>query len=190
MPPSLGGASAAGPGRGREAVGWLIADLDSEDYATREKAGQELERLRARRGPPCGRPWRNPLVAGSSSPSGRFAGPPPRVLPRTARRGARVEVLERIGTSEARQVLESLAKEGRTPGWSRKRRRPWSGWPAIVCRNRRRIQNNLRHYKKRVDSFPDSQSVSFIDVICLFPCLFPRPQVVHTSPRLLFGARV
>src|SRR5262245_20289529 len=48
-----------------------------------------------------------------------------------ARRVVRaVEVLERIGTAEARAVLQGWSRSTRTRGWPGRRRRRWSGWGA------------------------------------------------------------
>jgi hypothetical protein len=90
----------------------LIADLDSEQFAVRERAAQELERL----GEQAETSLRQALKKSPSLEARRRMeglldrlrgmSPPPGLL--RALRAA--EVLERIGTPEARRLLESLAR--------------------------------------------------------------------------------
>jgi hypothetical protein len=92
----------------------LIADLDSDEFDTRENASKELERFedgvlgllrKALEGKPS-LDTRRRLEALVGKLSGRLRNPSPE-----SRRVSRcLEVLEHIGTPEARQVLEVLAK--------------------------------------------------------------------------------
>ncbi len=88
----------------------LIADLDSDDFATREKAqqaiaahreGAEAELRRALRGPPSAEVGRrlNELLGSLRS-----------LAPESLQEVRGVAVLEYAGTSEAREALEALAK--------------------------------------------------------------------------------
>jgi hypothetical protein len=97
-----------------ERVRRLLADLDHDDFAVREKATAELETLREQAGPALRR-----VLDGRPSPEVRKraeqllerwqrSAPPPEQL----REQRAVAVLERIGTSEARRVLSELAKGG------------------------------------------------------------------------------
>jgi hypothetical protein len=91
----------------------LIADLDSDDFAVRERATGELERLAAGVGPSVLRR----VLAGKPPPEARrrienllakwetAAGPPPNLRALRA-----IEVLERVGTPGARRVLDRLAE--------------------------------------------------------------------------------
>src|SRR5262249_16809073 len=93
--------------RGEHIARW-IGDLDSEDFAVREAANRGLEAvgesarpalMRALAGKPSAEARRRleQLVAGLDGP--------------TRRRAVRsVEVLERIGTAPAREILERLAR--------------------------------------------------------------------------------
>jgi WD40 repeat protein len=93
-----------------------IADLDSEDFATREKAAEELGRVAEG----AERQLREALKGSPSAEARRrlegliraLEGWPPERL-RVARA---VEVLERVGTPEARKVLKALA-EGSSGAW-------------------------------------------------------------------------
>jgi hypothetical protein len=92
----------------------LIADLDAEQFTNREKAARELERLGRH-----AKPALRQALAGKPSPEarrrlegilekGEEAGLSPEEL-----RGVRaVEVLEYIGTTAARDVLDRLGREG------------------------------------------------------------------------------
>jgi WD40 repeat protein len=90
-----------------ERVRRLIADLDSDQYAVREKASNELRAL----GPAAGEPLRRALAKSHSVEAGRrieavLAGCPDEDL-----RGRRaVEVLEAAGTPAARALLTEWAK--------------------------------------------------------------------------------
>jgi hypothetical protein len=88
----------------------LIADLDSDRFAARERATRELEKLQAE-------PALRRALAADPSPEARRriahllnryekAGPPPEQL----RELRVVEVLEQAGTPEAQQILELLAR--------------------------------------------------------------------------------
>ncbi len=91
----------------------LVTDLDSDEYAVREKASQELEQLGE---------WARPALqkALADQPSaevqrrvedilGKLSRPTP--TPEHLRIQRAVMVLEQIGTPEAKQLLENLAKE-------------------------------------------------------------------------------
>jgi WD40 repeat protein len=96
-------------------VGSLIADLDDDRYEVREKATRELERL----GPEARFPLRLALDRSRSAevrrrceqvlarlkrPGDESAGPDPRGV------GLSLTILEQIGTPEARQALDDLAR--------------------------------------------------------------------------------
>jgi hypothetical protein len=94
----------------REHVARLVADLDSDDFAVREKAAQELVKLgdgiesvlrQALEGKPAAETTRRlrDLIQ-------KAQGWPPQRL----REFRAVEVLERIGSQEARQLLKTLAE--------------------------------------------------------------------------------
>jgi WD40 repeat protein len=93
-----------------------IADLDSEDFATREKAAEELGKMAEG----VERQLREALKGSPSAEARRrlewliraLEGWPPERL-RVARA---VEVLERVGTAKAREVLKALA-EGSPEAW-------------------------------------------------------------------------
>jgi hypothetical protein len=93
-------------------VAQLIVDLDSERFPVREKAAQELERLGDAAAPPMRR-----VLAGQPTLELRrrvehllaqVDGPV--VTPERVRSLRGVEVLEQIGTADAKQVLETLSK--------------------------------------------------------------------------------
>ena len=88
----------------------LLADLDADQFAVREKASQELEQLGE-----LAQPALKEALAGQPSAEvqqrvqtllDRLSGPTPERL----RVQRAVMVLEQIGTPEARQLLETLAK--------------------------------------------------------------------------------
>jgi len=104
-----------------EAVARLIADLDADDFPVRDKAQKELEQL----GDECEPALRQALAKQLSLETRRSL---QRLLSQleAARkepvgevlRGVRaVEVLEQIGTPEARQVIEALTRD---MSWSRR----------------------------------------------------------------------
>jgi WD40 repeat protein len=99
-------------------VARLIADLDSDDFATREKASRELGAL----ADAVESPVRNALKERRSAESRRrlkdlLAGLDVKRWPPERLRVARaLEVLERIGTPKAREVLKGLA-EGVPQAW-------------------------------------------------------------------------
>jgi WD40 repeat protein len=103
-PPEAGTASA-------DRLRRLIAELDAPRYATREKATRELERLRAAAAPAL-----RDRLKGGASPEGRrriekllarLVGATPPAEELRVLRG--VEVLERVGTTHARKLLQRLA---------------------------------------------------------------------------------
>jgi WD40 repeat protein len=92
----------------------MIADLDSDEFTVRDKATQELEALGEAAADAC----RKALEGNTSAESRRRL---QRVLSKQVREMGRpspehlrllraLEVLERAGTTEARQLLETLAK--------------------------------------------------------------------------------
>jgi hypothetical protein len=89
----------------------LIADLDSDRFAVRQRASGELEQLGELAGPAMHR-----ALAGEPSPEARrrlrrlvqkLGGPI--TSPEMLRLLRAVEVLEKVGTAEARKVLQALA---------------------------------------------------------------------------------
>jgi hypothetical protein len=94
-------------------VARLIADLDNDDFAVRERSSEELAKLGDAVAPALRR-----SLEGSPSPETRLRvrgllekleGPTP--APERLRRVRSVEVLELAGTSEARQLLEAVVAE-------------------------------------------------------------------------------
>jgi hypothetical protein len=92
----------------------LINDLDDGSFEVREKASEELEKL--------GQAARPALVKAQDSPSAEVrrrvklllemkSEPPPPLSVEEVRAWRTIEVLQRIGTPEARTLLEKLAKE-------------------------------------------------------------------------------
>jgi WD40 repeat protein len=102
----------APPGGPEQQIDRLIADLDHDDYAVREKATRDLQRM----GRLAELSLRQAAATASSVEVRRRAESvleklrsgvlPPEVL----RPGRAVEVLERLGTAEGRQVLEELSR--------------------------------------------------------------------------------
>jgi RNA polymerase sigma factor (sigma-70 family) len=97
------------------AIARLVKDLDSDQFSVRQKAVQELERLEE-----AARPGLREALAGRPSPEvhrqveellDRLSGPVP--PPGQLRQLRAVEVLEQIGTGEARDVLRGLAEGDR-----------------------------------------------------------------------------
>jgi hypothetical protein len=118
----------------------LIADLDAEEFAVREKATQELEALGEVAAGACRK-----ALEGNSSPESRrrlqgvlnklareIGGPSPDRL----RLQRALEILERAGTAEARELLEALAKGA--PG-------AWLTTEAGAALNRLERVKNVRH---------------------------------------------
>src|SRR5262249_31532171 len=97
---------------GEERLTRLIADLDADEFADRERAARQLERL----GEQAETALRRALKESPSAEArrraglllGRLRGPPP--SPALLRASRAVEALERIDTPEARQLLETLAR--------------------------------------------------------------------------------
>jgi hypothetical protein len=98
-------ASSADP----EKVARWIAELGADDYATRERANQELEKLGERARPAL----RKALEAGPSAETRRrlrrLLDQEAALSPEELRQVRAVEALEQMGTPEARQLLERLA---------------------------------------------------------------------------------
>jgi hypothetical protein len=88
----------------------LIADLDSDEFAVREKAQRELERL----GEDAAPALRKALESKPSLEARRrmesILKKPRALPPETLQALCAVEVLENIGTPDARELLESLAE--------------------------------------------------------------------------------
>jgi hypothetical protein len=116
--PFLGQHLLAGPKADPGRLARLIADLDDPQFAVREKAARELEDL--------GRPARPALeqaLAGRPSPEVRRRAEAllrkseqSALGPEDVRAYRAVEVLEHVGTAEARGALERIVREG--PGTS------------------------------------------------------------------------
>jgi hypothetical protein len=88
-------------------VGRLIADLDSETFAVRESASKELRGL----GPTAAGQLRKVLAASPSAEAARRIEEVLTAFRREELRGRRaVEVLEAVGTREARTLLEEWSK--------------------------------------------------------------------------------
>jgi WD40 repeat protein len=102
---------AADPKRLKQIDQW-ITDLDSDDFDVREKATKELENVGA-----AAAPLLRKVLQGEPSPERKrraellLQQPQfPLRSPEAMRASRALEVLERIGTPEARQVLEALAQ--------------------------------------------------------------------------------
>jgi RNA polymerase sigma factor (sigma-70 family) len=96
----------------------LIADLDADEFAAREKASKELEKL----GKPAENTIREALAAGPSLEAKKrlerllaLLGADHQLSAEQQRDVRAVRVLEQAGTPEARKLLEALTKE--SPGW-------------------------------------------------------------------------
>jgi hypothetical protein len=96
-------------------VAQLIADLDSEEFAVREAATKDLAALGERAEPALRQALKDrPSLEARKRLEGLLA--PQRVPPGEVLRGLRaVWVLERIGTVEARQMLQKLASGAMAP---------------------------------------------------------------------------
>ncbi|MBI1913210.1 MAG: hypothetical protein HYS12_00375 [Planctomycetes bacterium] len=98
-------------------VAKLLADLDSDRFAVRERATNELAKL----GPGVVPQLRKALAGRVSTEASRRLNrlleklQGPEVLAEQGRELRAVEALEHIGTAEARQVLEALAKGAPEP---------------------------------------------------------------------------
>jgi hypothetical protein len=92
------------------AIGRLLADLDSERFATRAKAMRQLQALAATAEPALRKALaRRPTVEVHQRVNQLLEKLDPRWSPEVRRQVRAVEVLTRIGSREARQVLERLA---------------------------------------------------------------------------------
>jgi WD40 repeat protein len=118
---SLARRELAGPGKApqREEIGRLVADLDSPDAKVRARAIRELRRI----GPPADSALRTALAAATSDTlQARLRAviadleSEDRFTPDNhAHYASRVvDLLELIGTTEARKLLEALARDGAT----------------------------------------------------------------------------
>jgi WD40 repeat protein len=120
---------AEAPPAGR--VEQLIADLDNDTFAVRQKALKELERLAEQAAPAL----RKTL---ESKPSVEVARQVKRLLkevegpttnPEQLRQLRAVEVLERMGTLEARKVLETLAEGAASAKLTQEAKASLQRWP-------------------------------------------------------------
>jgi RNA polymerase sigma factor (sigma-70 family) len=98
------------PGAGR--IDRLIADLDSDQFARRQQAGEELAKLGELAGPALRRALEGKPSAEARRRIELLLGQvgEPGADPDRLRSLRALEVLERIGTPDARRVLESLAQ--------------------------------------------------------------------------------
>jgi WD40 repeat protein len=105
--------AAEGKGADADAIAKLIAALDADDFEERQKAGKDLAAL----GKTAEEPLKKALTGKPSAEAKRAiedllekmkdkGGPPPELV----RPLRAVEVLENLGTPEARKLLETLAK--------------------------------------------------------------------------------
>jgi WD40 repeat protein len=110
----------------------LVADLDSDRYAVREKARQELRQFGEQAVPAL----RQALEGRPSAEVARQAKEllteltGPVTDPERLRQVRAVEVLERLGTPAARAVLEALAKGGPDARLTQEARASLARWPA------------------------------------------------------------
>jgi WD40 repeat protein len=113
-----------------------VADLDSEEFATRERASRELDRLGE-----VAVPALTKALAGKPPPEMRRRierlldrhGRPEQPAPEGLRQLRAVEALERVGTAEARRLLEELsggAAEARLTREAKASLRRLAGHPA------------------------------------------------------------
>jgi hypothetical protein len=95
----------------------LVADLDNESFADREKASNQLKEM----GNDAGSALRQALTRNPPAEAKRRLESLVAQLPRTAntpgerRRLRAIEVLERAGSKEARQILTELAERADRP---------------------------------------------------------------------------
>jgi hypothetical protein len=89
----------------------LIADLDDDDFATRQKATQELARLGSRAGPALRKVLDNPPSLEARLRAERLLAKvgPPALSPQELRLLRAVAALEQMGTPAAEKVLKALA---------------------------------------------------------------------------------
>src|SRR5205823_1163704 len=90
----------------------LVKDLDSDNFTKRQKANKALEQLESQARPALEKVLANPPSAEARSRAKnlleRLDGPV--AAPEDLRMVRAVEVLERVGTAEARDLLARLAK--------------------------------------------------------------------------------
>jgi len=98
-------------------IAQLIADLDNDRFEVREKATIELIRLGKSAEPALRQTLKNPASAEVRLRAERVLGElnPSRLSPDLLRALRALDVLERIGTPEARKVIDSLAKGSTHP---------------------------------------------------------------------------
>jgi WD40 repeat protein len=92
-------------------VGQLLADLNSDRFAAREQASRELEKLGESAGPLLRKAWSDHPAPETRRRVERLLEKleQPAASPERLRALRAIEVLEHIGTAEARRVLEQLA---------------------------------------------------------------------------------
>jgi HEAT repeat protein len=106
---------AAEPLDSPERIARLVAELDDDAFAVRERATRDLEELGKRAEPAL----RKALQTSTSSETKKRAQAllqnidKPRLVPERLRAERALELLERIGTDEARQALEQLGQGAR-----------------------------------------------------------------------------
>lgn len=95
-------------------VGRLIADLDSDSYKVREQASEGLQRLGARAVPALQKALKNPPSAEVKKRAQRLLAQvdPTEVSAEDLVAVRSVQTLEYMGTREAKQLLEQLARRG------------------------------------------------------------------------------
>ncbi len=101
---------------GPERIARLIADLDSSEFATREKASEELARLGRRAEEVLKRALQDSPSAEAKKRIEvllRELGKP-RLWPERLQAERSLEVLEWIGTAEARQALKELGQQAKS----------------------------------------------------------------------------
>jgi hypothetical protein len=87
----------------------LLADLESDDFAVREKAAEELEKLGAAAEPALRKALKGQLSAESQRQTERLLEKLADLPPERLQALRALEVLEHLDTPESRQLLEKLA---------------------------------------------------------------------------------
>lgn len=100
--------SPASPADPAKVARW-IAELDADDYATRERANQELEKLGKQAWPALRKAVEANPSAETRRRLRRLLDQEAALSPENLRQVRAIESLEQMGTPEARQLLERLA---------------------------------------------------------------------------------